>query len=112
MSSSNEKKIYTYQDYLGWPEEERWEIIDGIAYNLATPSPLHQQIVGNLYFRLHSYFQGTDYLPFMAPFTVRLPLEGGEIDDKKNKNIVEPDLVVVGDKSKLDKHGMPVRQSW
>ena len=36
---------YTYQDYLNWPEEERWEIIDGEAYCMS-PSPTikHQKI--------------------------------------------------------------------
>lgn len=105
MPLPNEHKEYTYENYLSWPEEERWEIIDGIAYSQATPSPLHQKIVGNLYFQLHSYFQGKECTPFMAPFTVRLPLDGGETDEKKNKNVVEPDLTVVCDKSKLDKSG-------
>jgi hypothetical protein len=27
-----EDQRYTYGDYLKWPDEERWEIIDGIAF--------------------------------------------------------------------------------
>ncbi|XEQ94166.1 hypothetical protein SCACP_30640 [Sporomusa carbonis] len=41
----------------------------------------------------------------MAPFTVRLPLEDGQTDEKKNRNVVESDLAVVCDKTKLDKNG-------
>jgi len=31
-------KEYTYQDYLTWSAEERWEIINGRAYNMS-PAP-------------------------------------------------------------------------
>lgn len=96
---------YTYKDYLSWPEDERWEIIDGIAYAQATPSPLHQRISGNLYFELHGYLKGKQCQVFAAPFTVRLPMDNGETDESKNKNVVEPDLSIVCDKSKLDKNG-------
>jgi len=105
MPLPKEHREYTYEDYLTWSEDERAEIIDGIVYAQATPSPVHQKIVGNLYFQLHNYFQGKECNPFVAPFTVRLPLESGETDEKKNKNIVEPDLSVVCDKSKLDQGG-------
>lgn len=26
---------FTYADYLTWPDDERWEIIDGVAYNMS-----------------------------------------------------------------------------
>lgn len=105
MPLLKEQQEYTYEDYLGWPEEERLEIIDGVVYHQATPSPIHQKISMNLSGILHGYFLGKQCIVFAAPFTVRLPLEGGETDEKKNKNVVEPDLVVVCDKSKLDKSG-------
>jgi len=105
MPLPKEQREYTYEDYLAWPEDERYEIIDGVVYAQAAPSPAHQRISGNLYFALHEYFRGKQCLVFNAPFTVRLPLEGGETDQDKNKNIVEPDLAVVCDKDKLDKCG-------
>lgn len=105
MPLPKEQNEYTYEDYLSWPEGERWEIIDGIAYNQATPSPIHQNISMNLSRILAVYFQNTSCRVFAAPFTVRLPLEGSETDEKKNKNVVEPDLAIVCDKSKLDKSG-------
>ena len=36
-------KKYTYGDYLSWPEDERWELIEGIPYNM-TPAPSVQPI--------------------------------------------------------------------
>jgi hypothetical protein len=45
---------YTWAEYRTWPNEERWEIIDGVAYSLSpAPSIRHQTIVGNLYSILH-----------------------------------------------------------
>ena len=47
--AKGEKEKLTYQDYLGWPEDERWEIIDGKAYNMTpAPSTLHQRILVRL----------------------------------------------------------------
>lgn len=98
-------RLYTYEDYLKWPEDERLEIIEGHAYAQATPSPIHQKISGNLYLEFGNFLKGKQCIIFSAPFTVRLPLEIGETDEKNNNNIVEPDLTVVCDKSKLDDKG-------
>ena len=39
-------KKYTYGDYLSWPEDERWELIEGIPYNMTpAPSRIHQVIL-------------------------------------------------------------------
>lgn len=32
MPLSKEDRKYTYADYLKFPNDERWEIIDGIPY--------------------------------------------------------------------------------
>jgi len=44
------RKKYTYNDYVKWPDEERWEFIDGGPYNM-TPAPniKHQNVVGVFY---------------------------------------------------------------
>ena len=40
-----DKKKFTYGDYLTWPEEERWELIDGQPYDMTpAPSTFHQSI--------------------------------------------------------------------
>ena len=34
---------FTYSDYTNWPDDERWELIDGYAYNMSpSPSRRHQ----------------------------------------------------------------------
>ncbi|GAB1483950.1 hypothetical protein MASR2M78_27670 [Treponema sp.] len=36
---------FTYRDYVSWPDDERWELIDGVAYDMcAAPSRYHQGI--------------------------------------------------------------------
>jgi len=41
---------YSYVDYLTWPEDERWELIDGVPYNMTPgPTPKHQEILGELF---------------------------------------------------------------
>jgi Uma2 family endonuclease len=54
-----ENNSYTYKDYLEWPEEERWEMIEGVAYNM-TPSPSrsHQKISAALVNAIYQYLKG------------------------------------------------------
>ncbi|RPH89383.1 MAG: Uma2 family endonuclease [Desulfobacteraceae bacterium] len=99
-----ENNSYTYKDYLEWPEEERWELIEGVAYNM-TPSPSrsHQKISAALFNTLYQYLKGRNCEVYYAPFDVRLP-EGDE-EDHQIKTVVQPDLVVICDPSKLDEKG-------
>lgn len=83
---------FTYADYRTWPDDERWEIIDGEAYAMTpAPSLKHQSITLNLATRLTDYLRGKPCKPFVAPTDVVL-------DDL---NVVQPDLLVVCDKSKM-----------
>ena len=86
------KQTYTYADYLTWPDDERWEIIDGEAYAM-TPAPTtkHQRIVRKITTRLDHFFNGKPCEPFMAPTDVLL-------DDR---NIVQPDILVICDPAKI-----------
>lgn len=102
MPSPQEKEKYSYKDYLGWPEDERWEIIDGTAYMQAAPSRIHQEISGELHRQFANYLQGKPCRVYHAPFCVRLDVEK---DDNDIKNVVEPDITVVCDSSKLDERG-------
>ncbi|HBV85858.1 MAG TPA: Uma2 family endonuclease [Desulfosporosinus sp.] len=104
MPSPQADKNYTYADYLTWPEDERWEILDGIAYMQAAPSPIHQEILASLLAQLHHSLSGNPCKVYPAPFCVRL------MDDDKKKNdeiktIVEPDLSIVFDETKIDETG-------
>ncbi|MDH7555291.1 MAG: Uma2 family endonuclease, partial [Spirochaetota bacterium] len=96
---------FTYADYLTWTGDERWELIDGVAYDM-TPAPdvNHQVIVGNTYQIISEYLEGKTCRVFLAPIDVRLP-ESDAADDAVY-TVVQPDVVVVCDPEKIEKRGI------
>lgn len=95
---------YTYADYCGWPEGERWELINGVAYNMTpAPSVAHQRISRELLVQFAAYLKGKGCEIFDAPFDVRVPTPGET--DETTSTVVQPDLVVVCDPAKLDDRG-------
>jgi Uma2 family endonuclease len=101
FESETEKSRYTYADYLEWDENKRYEIIDGEAYMMATPSRIHQKISMVLSAVIYNYLEGKPCEVYPAPFAVRLfPEEDGSDD-----TVVEPDITVICDPSKLDDRG-------
>lgn len=83
---------YTYSDYLKWPDEERWEVIDGEAYNMApAPGIKHQNVVINFSSYLKQQLKDKLCRPFVAPTDVVL----SEYD------VVQPDVLVVCDEKKI-----------
>ncbi len=47
---------FTYAHYVTWPAEERWELIDGIPYDMSpAPSRYHQEISMNLGFEISKF---------------------------------------------------------
>lgn len=96
---------WTYADYCSWPENERWELIDGVAYDMSpAPSREHQKLSRNLSLQIGGYLQGKRCEMYVAPFDVRLPDNAGQ-DDGAIGTVVQPDIVVVCDPSKLDDRG-------
>ena len=89
---------YTYAEYAKWEEDFRCELIGGVVYMMASPSEWHQRVVTRLISKLANLLEGKNCEPFVAPFDVRLfPRKDGSDD-----NVVQPDVIVVCDKSKLD----------
>lgn len=93
---------YSYADYLTWDEKERWEILDGVPYMQAAPSRIHQEVSLSLLMFFANYLQGKPCKVYHAPFCVRLDAEK---NDKDIVNVVEPDITIVCDNSKLDDKG-------
>jgi len=98
-------KGFTYSDYLAWPEDQRWEVIDGAPFDM-TPGPeaAHQEVSSNLHGILWAFFEGKPCRVFSAPFDVRLP-KRGETEDKAS-SVVQPDVMVVCDPAKIDVKGI------
>lgn len=102
---------HTYEEYLSWPAGVPYELIDGAAY-LMSPAPLrvHQEIVGEIYFQARAALEGKPFRAYVAPFDVRLP-KADEADGQID-TVVQPDVLVVCDESKLDERGMRGAPDW
>lgn len=102
---------FTYGDYLRWTGDERWELIDGEAFSMSpAPSRQHQEVVGALYLQIASFLRGHPCRAYVAPFDVRLPRAGEA--DSEIETVVQPDLVVVCDPTKLDDAGCRGAPDW
>jgi Uma2 family endonuclease len=101
LALAEEKAYYTYADALEWDENVRAEIIDGELYMMATPSTVHQEISMELSVQLGNFLRGKPCKAFAAPFGVRLFPR----DDLSDDTVVDPDIVVICDQSKIDKRG-------
>lgn len=97
-------KTYSYADYLLWRFKERVELIKGKILKMSpAPSRKHQEISRNINRVLDQYFYGQKCKLYYAPFDVRIPRQSS--DDKEVFTVVQPDLCVVCDESKLDDKG-------
>lgn len=100
----SETQTYTYADYLTWGENQRCELIDGVVYSMTpSPSKAHAEISLALEDLLRSYLRDKPCRMYHAPFDVRLPKEGQT--DEDTDTVVQPDIIVVCDESKLDEKG-------
>ena len=85
----------TLEDYLALPDEIRVELIDGVFYEMAGPTTIHQAIGGEIHAQLLAHVRNNEgpCMPFIAPTDVQL--------DCDDKTIVQPDVMVVCDRSKI-----------
>lgn len=104
MALPLKKESYTFADCLTWPENERIELIDGEAVMMSLPSTVHQKISGELFRQLTNFLEGKKCEVFSAPFGVRLFEKDGDSPENVD-TMVEPDISVICDRDKLDRHG-------
>ena len=105
------EKHYTYADYLTWPDDARYELIDGEAFLMA-PAPLieHQEVAGDVYHQLRNQLDGKPCRPYIAPVDVRLPRN--DEADAAIDTVVQPDVLVVCDPEKIDRRGVRGAPDW
>jgi len=92
-------QLFTYEDYCTWGGVDRWELIDGRAIKMEAPNRQHQEISGHLFVELYLYLKDKSCKVYAAPFDVRLNVGEGK------DTVVQPDLVVFCDHTKLDYKG-------
>lgn len=102
---------FTYADYCLWPDEERWELIDGEAFAICpAPTRMHQEFVVELTRQIANALAGNPCRVYAAPFDVRLP-KANEADEFVD-TVVQPDLAVFCDRGRLDDQGARGAPAW
>lgn len=97
---------YTYADYLLWQFKERVELIKGKIFKMSpAPSSVHQKILANIHLEIGFFFKKHYCQAFIAPFDVRLPKKDQNASDQKIYTVVQPDICVICDESKVDYRG-------
>ncbi len=93
-------KGHTLKDYYALPEEQRVELIDGVFYEMSAPETVHQDIEGYMHAAFYEYIRktGKPCKVFMAPTDVQICCD--------DRNMVEPDLLVVCDREKIKGFGI------
>ncbi|MEZ4902882.1 MAG: Uma2 family endonuclease [Spirosomataceae bacterium] len=96
---------YSYADYVKWRFDEQVELIKGKIYRMSpAPKMKHQWVSGQLSFLFRQYLDQKPCAIFEAPFDVRLPI-GNEKYPEKIFTVVQPDICIICDDTKLDDDG-------
>lgn len=109
------QRRYTYADYLTWQFQEAVELIRGKVFRMSpAPNLGHQRVSSRLHGLLFSYVDGLhgSCEVFHASFDVRLPLPPHMATDDQIDTVVQPDLCVICDPSKLDAKGCIGAPDW
>ena len=111
-------KLLTVEEFFAiyGDNDERYELIDGIAYMMSAPGTEHQSLSMFLSIEIGNFLKGKKCKVFAAPYDVFLEESlrdenGNLIKNKRTKGtVVQPDIMVICDKDKIKKdgcHGAP-----
>ena len=91
---------YTLDDYYALPDDYRAELIDGVIYDMTAPGSKHQIIISRLHIALANHIDANNgsCIPIISPTDVQL--------DCDDKTMVQPDLLVLCDHSKMKEFGI------
>lgn len=103
LSDLDLNSTYNYLDYLSWKFTERVELIKGKIFKKSpAPNSSHQFLISDLGYELRKFGEKTKFKVAYAPFDVRL---SGKKNDKETITVVQPDISVIIDQSKIDEKG-------
>ena len=89
--------MFTIEDYYALSKDERLELIDGVIYDMSSPTAMHQVITGIIFNKVANYIakKKGKCIPIISPIDVQL--------DCDDKTIVQPDVIIVCDRDKIKK---------
>jgi len=97
-----EEKHYTYGDYLTWPDDERWEILEGVPVAMVPgPNPDHQRVSRKVCFQIEQFLEKKPCEMFYAPIDLLLP--SGNDTDEETDTVLQPDIMVICDPEQVTK---------
>ena len=105
---------YNYADYLSWQFNDVVELIQGKIHAISpAPNVKHQSISWQLSGMLFNYFNHKPCHAFAAPFDVRLyDRRQSMLANHDITTVVQPDICVICDDSKLDEQGCNGAPDW
>jgi Uma2 family endonuclease len=99
-------KVYSYADYLTWKFQERFEILKGKIFSMSpAPSRMHQTASFRISGIFYNFFLSKTCTVYTAPFDVRLINHKKSTPNNEIFTVVQPDICVICDESKLDDKG-------
>lgn len=100
------EKKFTCEDYISWDDDERWELINGIAFLMSpAPAPEHQRVSIIISNEIFNFLKGKKCEVYHAPFDVML-FADASTDLKSIDTVLQPDIFVTCDPSKIDSRGL------
>jgi Uma2 family endonuclease len=112
ISQLDLSKSYTYADYLSWKFTDLVELVRGrVMRKMSAPTEAHQQCSSNLQGLIWNALRGKSCRVYAAPFDVRLLRSTGN-GDAQVQTVVQPDLCVICDLTKLDRRGCVGAPDW
>lgn len=95
--TAKQQGTFTIEDYYELPDEYRCELIDGVIYDMAAPTSIHQILASEiwLYLKEHIRGEGGMCVPICSPIDVQL--------DRDERTMVQPDVIVICDRDKIYK---------
>ncbi len=99
MQAIRKDRHYTYADICKWDDDQRWELIDGVAYLKVAPHSAHERVISHLHGELYNFLKGKSCEVFGSNLGVWLNT------DSFGDTFVQPDISVICDKAKIDERG-------
>ncbi|MCH4887895.1 type II toxin-antitoxin system prevent-host-death family antitoxin [Acidaminobacter sp. JC074] len=98
------KSYITYDEFIKITEnsDNRYELIDGQIYLMASPSHVHQNIIREISGQMYIYFSDKPCDNFTSPYDVKLFNDSECFKD--DPNVVQPDILVICDFENVDEN--------